>query len=211
MKTEQRDRSRVPRRILSIAGIVLSAAVLPILVINLIFLVKSFTVSADEPASLLGLTPMVVVTDSMNPVIRAGDMIVDRKTDPCEVKVGDIISFFDPTRDKKDVVMTHRVVEIREDESGNLSFITKGDANNVKDPVEIPADRLVGVYRLKIPYLGNVVLFMRTTAGILFTVVLPLILFVAYELIRRNIWQKKKEQENAALKAELELYRAKNP
>ena len=190
MKTEEKKKGTA-RKILAVAGVVVCALLLPILTLNIIFLVLSFTDPENVP-SFFGVTPMVVVTDSMDPVIRGGDMIVDLKCDPEEVRVGDVISFFDPARAKKDVVITHRVVGISE-ENGTYYFETKGDANNAADEIPVPARLLVGVYKTTIPVIGGVVLFMRTPLGVLLTVIVPILAVIAYDLIRRRKYEKEKK------------------
>lgn len=45
---------------------------------------------------------------------------------------------FDPAGNGKDIV-THRVESITTDENGSLAWVTKGDANNVKDNAVVPA------------------------------------------------------------------------
>lgn len=49
------------------------------------------------------------------------------------------------------------------DENGSLAWVTKGDANNVKDNAVVPAKNLAGVYRRRIQGLGNAVVFMQTS------------------------------------------------
>ena len=198
MKTEQKKQGAA-RKILAAAGIIVCVFLLPILTLNLIFLVQSF-LRPDEVPGIFGITPMVVVTDSMSPTIKGGDMVIDRKTAPEDVKVGDIISFFDPTNARNEIVITHRVVRI-EEENGSYRYFTKGDANNTEDGVPVPDSRLVGVYRVTIPLLGKIVLFMRTPAGILLTVILPIIGVTAYGLVRRRKWEKEQKKALAAAEA----------
>lgn len=192
-------KTSVAHRVFSIVGIVITAIILPILILNIVFLVESY-MYPDEVPGVFGITPMVVVTDSMDPTISAGDMIVDKKVEPETIKVGDIISFFDPTRRDHKVVMTHRVIAVYK-ASGELKFATKGDANNISDPIPVPAGNLVGVYRQTIPYLGSVVLFMKTPQGVFLTVILPILLIVAYDLIRKRIHEKKAEKRLALASA----------
>lgn len=202
---KENEKAPALRRTLSVTGVVICALILPILVLNIAFLVMSF-VYPDEVPGIFGITPMVVVTDSMSPTIRGGDMIVDRKVAPENVSVGDIISFFDPADPENKIVMTHRVVSVRMAPDG-YRWTTKGDANNVEDPYEVPESKLVGVYRLKIPIIGEVVLFMRTPLGIFVSVILPILSLVTYDLIRRRIDEKNREHETEALRAELAVYR----
>ena len=68
---------------------------------------------------------ILVTSDSMTPVFKSGDLIMIVRVDPDQVKVGDIVTF--QTKDHK--LLTHRIVEIKED--GEI--VTKGDANEEAD------------------------------------------------------------------------------
>ena len=51
-------------------------------------------------------------------------------------------------------------------------------------------------------------MFLQTTPGLLVCIVLPIGLFVAYEVIRRRKFDKEKQADTKALLAELEALRA---
>lgn len=150
---------------------------------------------------------MVVLSDSMFPYIEAGDLIICKQADPEIVKVGDVISFFDPAS-SGDSVVTHRVVEIQTQDDGTLAWITRGDANNADDSNPVPAKNLVGVYQRKISGLGNVVMYMQTTKGLITCVVVPIILLLGFDFIRQGIYERRRKKDTDALMAELEALRA---
>ena len=106
-----------------------------------------------------------------------------------DVRPGDVIAFFDPAGNGKSIV-THRVELITTDENGSLAWVTKGDANNAKDNAVVPAKNLAGVYRRRIQGLGNAVVFMQTSKGMMVCVVFPILLFVMYDAVRRNRYEK---------------------
>ena len=189
----------------TVVGIVLCALLMPILVVNVTLIVKSYT-NKDAVPSFGGLFPLIVLTDSMYPDIQSGDLILCRQVDAEAVHVGDVISFFDPAGNGSSIV-THRVVEITE-EDGKLSFRTKGDYNNVEDKALVPADKVVGVYLRRIPKAGTVAMFMQTTEGLIVCVVLPLVLLVGYDILRTRKLEKANRQSNDELMAELEALRA---
>jgi signal peptidase I len=83
--------------------------------------------------------------ESMEPTIAEGDLIVI--TRPERVEVGDIGVF-----QVDGQVVTHRIVGI--DPGGEL--VTQGDANPTADDWGNAEVRLVGVYRLRVPWLGRV-------------------------------------------------------
>ena len=89
---------------------------------------------------IVGLTPYVVLSGSMEPTYHTGSLIYDKKVDPFTLKEGDVITFMV----SEDTLATHRIVGVvpDEDEPGTIRFRTKGDANDVGTPV------------FTIPYLG---------------------------------------------------------
>ena len=72
----------------------------------------------------------------------------------------------------------------------------------------VPGDKLVGIYKSRIAGAGNVAMFMQSTTGLIVCVLLPIILLVGYDLIRRRIYEKGKKKDTDALMAELEALRA---
>lgn len=189
-----------------VAGIVLCVIFIPVLIMNSILIFRSYT-DSDKVPGIGGITPMIVLTDSMYPKIQSGDLIFCHTEDAEKIRVGDVISFFDPAGDGSSVV-THRVVKITEDENGNPVWRTKGDANNSEDQAVVPAKNLVGVYRYRIAGLGNVVMFMQTTQGLIICVICPVVLLAVYDRIRRRMDERAKQKDADALMAELETLRA---
>lgn len=61
---------------------------------------------------------------------------------------------------------------------------------------------------LRIPGMGNIAMFMQTTAGLIVCVVLPLIILVGFDFIRRRQFEKTSRQDTEALLAELEALKA---
>jgi len=192
-------------KILTIVGSVLCVILVPILIINLTLIVKSY-VNKDEVPNVGGVLPLIVLTDSMYPDIKSGDLIICNTIEASEVKVNDVISFFDPAGNGTSIV-THRVIEIVE-ENGELKFRTRGDNNNTEDRELVPAENLVGIYKMRIAGAGHIAMFMQSTAGLVVCVVLPIILLVGYDIVRRRIYEKNKQSDTDALLAELEALRA---
>ncbi len=122
---------------------------------------------------------MVVSSGSMIPTLNVGDIIIVRGADPHVVTVGTIIIFHSPY--EWDMPIVHRVIAVLND-GGQLSFETKGDNNQVQDGWKIPAANLIGVYVLKIPYLGLISLELRGPLGVTLIILLvALIIAVEYK------------------------------
>lgn len=199
------EASSIKHKIMTVVGTVICIILLPVLLINITLIIKSY-INADEVPSVGGYLPLIVLTDSMYPEIESGDLIICHTIEGNEVKVGDVISYFDPAGNGTSIV-THRVTEIS-NENGGLAFRTKGDANNVEDSLLVPEKSLVGIYKSRIAGAGNVAMFMQTSTGLIVCVVLPLILLVGYDVIRSKAYESKKQKDTDALLAELEALKA---
>ena len=194
-------------RVGTVIGVILCVILIPILIVNVTMIIKGYA-NKDKVPTFLGYSPMIVLSPSMDPTIKEGDLVVVKAVEASEIKEGDIITFFDPDS-KQGSVLTHRVVAVLVSDSGEISFTTKGDANNAEDPSAAPADSLIGVYKFRIPGAGSVAMFLQTTPGYIVSVAVPLILLIAYELIRRRRADKSRDADTQALLAELEALRAK--
>ena len=194
------------QRALTITGLVLCLLLLPILIVNVTLIVKSY-INTDEVPSIGGISPLIVLTDSMLPEISSGDLIITKQIDPADVKVGDVISFFDPAGNGSSVV-THRVIEIVT-ENGETKWRTRGDNNNTEDRVAVPFDNLVGIWTgTRIGGAGSVAMFLQTTPGLIVCIGCPLALLVGYDVLRRRKYDKAKQEDTDALLKELEALRA---
>ena len=148
--------------------------------------------SADGIPTIGGKVMSPVLTDSMEPTINKGDIILSRKLDDSEtrlLKVGDIITFkADLDGDGSPEINTHRIVEVNVDAAGFTSYKTKGD--NPKAPVDqnpvSPTD-VISIFDensdTRIPVLGSVISFLLTSLGFFLVIVVPLILFFIFEII----------------------------
>lgn len=195
----------VRHRIGTVIGTILCIVLASVLIINVTLIVRSY-INPDKVPSFGRYFPLIVLTDSMYPEIQSGDLIFCRTEKPENIQVGDVIAFFDPAGNGTSIV-SHSVVEITE-QDGQIAWITRGIANNADDATPVPAENLVGVYRTRIPGLGNVVLFMQTTAGLIVCVVCPILLLVGWDVLRRRRYEKSKQADTEVLLRELEELRA---
>ena len=102
-----------------------------------------------------------------------------------DLKVGDVITFNrDLDGDGQMEFNTHRIIEIHEDGSF-LVYKTQGDHNEIPDDYDLYAGDILGKWNgKKVNGLGNVLLYLQTRAGFFIVIILPLIAFFLYELIR---------------------------
>ncbi len=188
----------------NLVGAVLCIILIPVLVINVTLIMKSLQDDSTVP-DIGGYFPMIVLSDSMYPEIEGGDLIICKGVDADAVQAGDVIAFFDPAGNGTTVV-THRVIEVLT-EDGELSFRTQGDANNAEDALAVPAESVLGIYCMRIPHMGNVAMFMQTTAGLIVCVLCPIVLLVLYDVLRRRRYEARHKADTDALMAELKELR----
>lgn len=127
---------------------------------------------------------------SMEPQLKAGDLVVTRPVKPEAVAVGDIITFH--YSGEVESLVSHRVIGIQE--KSPLSFKTKGDANDSPDPFITPARELVGRVSFHFPLLGYAVLSLKTASGLLIALVMPglVITRACLSSIHRELVKKKR-------------------
>ena len=109
---------------------------------------------AAAPA-VLGWHPTTVVTGSMEPRIRVGDVVVSRPVPMDLVQTGHVLLADDP--DQPGHLRLHRYAEAL---AGGM-MVTKGDANPAVDSTPIGASAVHGVGFLRVPSVGLPVVWAR--------------------------------------------------
>jgi signal peptidase len=130
-----------------------------------------------------GIKSLTVLSGSMEPTIHVGDIVVVRQIAAANARVGDVVTFRDPS--DPDKLVTHRVRTIAISD-GAVAFETKGDANTGVDRWKVASDGTIGIVLYRVPKLGYVLFYVHGTMGRLLLVVLPALLLGAYEIWR--IW-----------------------
>lgn len=119
----------------------------------------------------VGMTPLAVLSGSMEPTYHVGSLIYVKDADPEEVQVGEPITF----KISDDTMVTHRVVAIDQEAK---TFQTKGDANDNVDGGAVAYENLVGKPVFTIPYMGYLAVYANTTTGMIITVTIILVILI---------------------------------
>lgn len=196
-----KEKNGLLQKIMGAVGIALCVVFVPLLLINVTLIVKSYT-SPDKVPDFLGYKPFIVLSGSMEPSIMTGDMVFVKETDPDSLKVGDVIAYKSGS-----AVVTHRIVEVKS-ENGETRYVTQGDANNAADQGMVKPADVEGIYQRRVAGAGNLAMFMQTTTGMILFVVCPLVLFVLWDVIRRQLESRKEVSRTKELEMELERLRA---
>lgn len=116
----------------------------------------------------------VVLSESMEPTLDPGDVVIVRSGPPSAIEVGDIVTYraADPVDDTGRDRLTHRVVEKRQTESG-VVYRTKGDANDRPDSALVSHEQVVGTVWFHVPVVGRLVLFAQRPLGLAIFLVGP--------------------------------------
>lgn len=96
----------------------------------------------DSKVALGNIYIFQVVTESMVPEYKVGDIIITKKVDPSTINVDDDVTYLGSKSPVNGMRITHRVINKRE-KDGKYYFTTKGIANEFEDP-EINEDNLYG-------------------------------------------------------------------
>lgn len=172
------------------------------MILNIILIIQGFTVDSNSIPNIGGTFPLIVKSGSMSGTVETGDlMFAHTVEDTSSFKKGDIIVYWDKAEGGS--LVTHRIIEVTKDDDGKLAYRTKGDANATADASLFILKDYRYISR-KNYRLGKVALFMQTIPGLIICVILPLAIFVIYDIIRRRHIQKSEQTEAAALMAEIE-------
>lgn len=186
-------------KITMLIGILLCVALIPLLVVNVTLIAKSF-INTEEIPDFMGYKPFIVLSGSMEPAVMTGDLVITQSVDPAALQAGDVIAY----RYGQETVITHRIRQVTE-KDGLRAFITKGDANNVEDNVMPTEDLVEGKLLWTLPGIGNAAMFLQTPYGLLIAAGVPLLLYLLVDLLRRRRHDGHHKQEAQRLQEELEL------
>ena len=181
-----------------VINVIIDLLVICILIVSACILTLSLTSQDTGSPNIFGYTLNTIQTASMEPEMYAGDLIIGRTTpDADNYSVGDIVFIQSSVYSEEEqteilAVKCHRIIKTKE-QDGETIYLTKGDNNEVSD-IEtdgwLTSDKILGIYETegykgtKIEGLGSVIDFLQSFWGFFFVIVLPMILFFAYELIR---------------------------
>lgn len=127
----------------------------------------------------------VVLTGSMIPQINIKDVVITKKVEAKELEVGDIITFISSDPRFEGITVTHRITAIGKDKAtGETTYTTKGDNNNVEDTAKAYDYNVLGKVILKIPKLGYLQEFLATQGGWIIVILIPCLLVISYDIVQ---------------------------
>ena len=98
-----------------------------------------FTGIITGKATIFGIRPMIVTTDSMVPTLSVGEIIIGITVEPEEIQVGDIIAY---RAEEKTLwlqpIIVHRIIEVTDE-----GFIFQGDNNPEPDNAIVTKEQIL--------------------------------------------------------------------
>ena len=96
-------------------------------------------VAKGGKTSIMGYEPVIVITGSMVPAVAINSISILKYCTIDDLKVGDIVMYR-----YNNMRITHRVIFMGTDKDGKTMIVTKGDANQSQDQIEITASMVDG-------------------------------------------------------------------
>ena len=195
------------KKIQKIAGTVTTAIAL-LLVAFCAFLL--FTKGANGATFIGKKAHIYIVSQSMEPKIKAGSFIVIEKADAKDVTLGDIITFKSSDPSIKGKLNTHQVVEII---GNDEKFITKGINNAERDFYPVDAKDIIGKYVQNATYINKFAAWFTTVKGLIITIAVGVtICLVVYvpDIVSAFKEDEKEKAKKELLQKELERLEEEN-
>lgn len=132
----------------------------------------------------MGFNVHTVISDSMNPTLDVGTMVVSKMPDVNTLDVGDVIIFKPVSVGEKPII--HRIVAINK--SNPPSFQTKGDNPAMMvDEWEVPAANIIGKMEFSSPLAGYITGFFTTQIGLILALIVPALILII--MVFKSFWR----------------------
>lgn len=126
-----------------------------------------------------------VVSDSMEPEIPAGNMIVGRVPESeDEIEAGTVITY-EARQGNSFVLITHRVIAVNRDAAGKVTYTTRGDNAEGTDAFRPAFSDVVGIYTgNRCGFFGYLFGFLHSAQGAIALIIILLIIVITYIIVR---------------------------
>jgi len=177
------------RKSIEIICAVMFVLLLPFAAVSVSLTVQGY-LYPEKVATFLGVGPLIVDSNSMEPAFVIDDLLLVKSVDAATLRELDVIAFYD----FNGTVISHRIIGIEADEAGGTRFIMKGDANNVEDRDPVPAENVVGVLAKVYPGGGAVMRFIGQPWMAGLAIAVPLGLYFCASKITQALARKKEKE-----------------
>ena len=194
---------KLVRTIFKTISSVIFAFLMLIVIAIIIYVARISYLSSNGRINESKINFYTILTQSMWPNIKAGDIIVTYKTDNNVYEEGDIITFVSNDVANVGITITHRIDRVYFEDS-KILYRTKGDNNNVADSKGVEPSNVIGKVVMKIPKAGYIQQFLVTKTGWIVAVVVPCFGVLVYDLVRMFKRMMKKKSKRPNIKDDIE-------
>ncbi len=131
---------------------------------------------------VFGYGIFTVVSDSMAPTLKTGDVIISKSVPAGTLKEGDIITFYSSDPSIFGRPNTHRIISVSREDDGSYSFKTKGDGNERTDSYPVHEKDIIGKLAYKPAALSKILKVLNNKAVFLFGLIFPILIAIFFEM-----------------------------
>ena len=161
---------------------ILSVAIFLIFVFSLISLAMSIIAKKNKVPVIFGYGIFNVVSDSMAPTIKTGDVIISKKVPVETLSEGDIITFYSRDPSIYGRPNTHRIISVSKADDGGYLFKTKGDGNELVDSYPVHENEVIGKLAYRPVLLSKILKVLNNKAVFLFGLIFPILVAIFFEV-----------------------------
>lgn len=190
-----------------IINAIINVLIVLLLAVSVLVAALALASKAGGVPSVLGYVPLSVQSDSMVPEFEKGDLIISKAVDDSTaLEKGDVITYKTEIMGEE-ALNTHRIVDVTETE-GVEFYTTKGDNNDIEDSEPVARVSVAAKWDgIKLEGWGEAYDFLTSQFGFFLVILLPLIIFFLYEVIRfiKNLieYNREKAVEEAMQNSEI--------
>lgn len=131
----------------------------------------------DKPPGFFGYRFIRVPSETMEPVLDIGEVVIVSTVEPSSLVKGDVIAYKGEESYLKGQLVTHQISKDPYKEDGVYYFTTRGLKPELVDDPEISEYQIIGKVTHKIPYIGTIYDFFTEWYGMLLFLILIAIAF----------------------------------
>jgi signal peptidase I len=189
-RPEVEPRGGAWRKAADLAGTLVAVVVVMVAAVVVVIAIAT-RLSTRQQYTAFGHPILVVLSGSMAPAIRTGDLIIDDQVGAersTQLRRGQIITFYDAPGST--TVITHRIVKVVH-RGDQVLYQTKCDQNTAPDAALRPSSTVIGTYVTKIPRGGYFLFNLHKPLVLGLLLAAPILWFVA-EPLRR--WAREEDE-----------------
>lgn len=151
--------------------------------------------SEEGGKEIFGYRALIVASGSMSKselseneeiFFDAGDLIIIKSVEDFEaLKEGDVITFLSYNPESYGKIVTHKIRQIKYSFDGSVSgFVTYGINTGSNDTTVVAPQNVIGKYFFKLPMIGKLFNFSKTSRGYYLSILIPSVLLIIFFSVR---------------------------